>query len=96
MGSSNPSIQFGIRWVHPDGRIYSHGMISMAEFSDSNQYNYDGIIQNVYAAMVIPVVCYASTERTVTVRLTRNHSGVGAWLGRPIVLPIACSWFIQQ
>jgi hypothetical protein len=44
--------------------------------------------------MVYPVVCYASTSRQVNVQLSRNIAGTQMWLGRPIVLPGACSWFI--
>ena len=52
--------------------------------------------QSLNSAMVYPVVCFASSARQVTVRLTRNFSGPRLAFGRPIVLPQACSWFITQ
>jgi hypothetical protein len=96
-GQFNQSTQFAIQWVHPGGSILSHGVISMAEFSDSLEtFYYNDISQVVYPAMIIPAVCYASASRTVKVRLTRNLTGLGAYIGRPIALPVACSWFITQ
>ena len=70
--------------------------MSLSDFQDSGVFVYNNYNQSIYTAMVYPVVCRASTTRTVTVQLTRNRSGVGAWLGRPVVLPGACSWFITQ
>ena len=96
MGTFDPATQFNVQWVRQDGAIRNHGLLALSDFQDSGVFNYNGYNQTIYAAMVYPVVCYASTPRTVTVRLTRNRSGVGAWLGRPIVLPGACSWFITQ
>jgi len=96
MGTFDLATQFSVQWVRYDGAICNQGLMPLSDFQDSGVYSYNGYNQTIYAAMVYPVVCYASTARTVTVRLFRNLSGVGAWLGRPIVLAGACSWFITQ
>lgn len=48
-----------------------------------------------FPAMVYPFVCYSSVPRTLTVRVNRGGSG-NAFVGHPVVLPGACSWFITQ
>ncbi len=58
--------------------------------------------QRVYSAMIFPVVCYSPQfARTITIKLERVDSVNGdneteIILGRPIVLPNACSWFVNQ
>ncbi len=58
--------------------------------------------QRVYSAMIFPVVCYSPiVARTITIKLERVDSVNGdneteIILGRPIVLPNACSWFVTQ
>ncbi len=98
MGAFSAGTQINIRWIRPsDGAVHDRGTMDMHDFSDSEIiYEYYGYSQYTYAAMVYPVVCYASSARTVTVQLSRNISGTQIWLGRPIVLPEACSWFITQ
>ncbi len=97
MGAFTAGTQINIRWIRPsDGAVHDRGFMDMRDFSNSGIYYYYGLTQYTYAAMVYPVVCYASTARTVTVQLSRNISGTQIWLGRPIVLPGACSWFITQ
>jgi len=46
--------------------------------------------------MVFPVVCYASSKRTVTVQLSKKVGGTGLWLGKPNALEGTCSWFIDH
>jgi hypothetical protein len=96
MGTFDPYTQINVRWVRSDGAIKDQGVMSLSDFQDSGVFAYYGYNQSIYTAMVYPVVCKASTARTVTVQLSRNLTGPGAWLGRPIVLPGACSWFITQ
>jgi hypothetical protein len=97
MGSFPTATQISVRWIRPsDGAVHDRGFLDMRDFYDSGVYTYNGINQSVYSAMVFPVVCYASAARTVNVRLSRNLSGPEVWVGRPIVLPGACSWFIEH
>jgi hypothetical protein len=52
--------------------------------------------QTVYSSMLLPVVCYSAAPQTVTVRLSRNIGGSYVSVGRPVVLPQACSWLSNQ
>jgi len=57
--------------------------------------------QRVYSAMIFPVVCYSPQfARTITIKLERADNqydnATEIILGRPIVLPNACSWFVNQ
>ena len=51
-----------------------------------------------FPAMVYPFVCYSSVQRALTVRVNRNtSSGNGnVFIGHPVLLLGACSWFITQ
>jgi hypothetical protein len=97
MGNFDPRSIFWARWLNRDGTTYDHGLMSLADFDDSNTFsfpNYPGYTQNVHSAMIFPVVCKSSRLRRVRLQVRRNLDGGGVWLGRPIVLPGACSWIV--
>ncbi|HNB51781.1 MAG TPA: hypothetical protein PK530_07550 [Anaerolineales bacterium] len=98
VGTFDPTTASGInfKWTRDDGANRYQGHMSFPEFQDTTEYNYLGYQQVAYSAMVYPVVCKTTTPQTVTVELYRSRSGPYVWLGRPIVLPGICSWFITQ
>jgi hypothetical protein len=105
------STQFSVAWRN-GSQVCNFGYGDMSEFEDSRYisriYNYPNgagsnpiysdisPAQAIYSAMIFPVVCYASTARQVTVRLSRNYAGPRLAFGRPVVLNQACSWFTTQ
>jgi hypothetical protein len=92
----NQANQISFRWLRSDGVYRTQGYMGLKEFQDTTTYSHWGYDETVYSAMVYPVVCYTSTARTLTVELSRTDNGPGIWLGRPVVLPGICSWFITQ
>jgi hypothetical protein len=101
MNAFDPNTQFFMRWIRGDGAICDQGKMSMVDFADSGTYNWDeypSYQQQVFSAMVYPVVCKSSDPfgRTVTVQVSRNIAGPTVYLGPPVVRPGACSWFITQ
>jgi hypothetical protein len=96
-GTFSAGNQFSMHWIRGDGAVCNYGWMDMCDFADSRvYYNYQGYPEQwAYSAMIYPVVCYSSQpNRPVTVEIRRNFSGPGVYLGRPIVLPGACSWFM--
>jgi hypothetical protein len=108
MGAITPS-RFDIKWIAVSGSPSRfHGYFELNEFDDSmtfgpppppipnDPYNKMTTTQNVRAAMIFPVVYWASAEYSITVQLWRNQAGSSVWLGRPIILPGWCTWFANQ
>jgi hypothetical protein len=90
-------MQVAMKWVRSDGATHDRGYMQLNDFQASGSYSANGYASEVYfSAMIYPVVCYASTPRTVTVQLWRSASGPTIWLGRPIAVPVVCSWFGTQ
>jgi hypothetical protein len=108
LGAITPS-RFDIKWIAGSGSPSTfHGYFELGEFDDSmtfgpppppipnDPYNTMQTTQNVRAAMVFPVVYWASAAYSITVQLWRNQAGSAVWLGRPIILPGWCTWFANQ
>jgi hypothetical protein len=98
-------------WTHiggPEGPDVMLGEMRMVDFPDSVDdhpvapvYPLSATTQDVYSAMIFPVVCHSVnvTPTLVTITIKRFHNATNddtVWLGRPIVLEKACSWFIEQ
>lgn len=81
-----------INWIRADGTNLEHGYIALNDFQDTQFFNG----QLGYSAMVFPVVCYSHPDSLISVELSRITADIGLYLGRPIVLPGICSWFIEQ
>jgi hypothetical protein len=83
------------------------GTMLMSDFADSglftapSQYYPPERDQYINSAMIYPVVCSNPSQAsiTITINLEREHFNAHdeeVLLGRPIVLRMACSWFIEQ
>jgi len=100
----NPGDLFSIEWFNssgiwtlPFGTIDPHETQHSQKFQyvNGNTPNIDftlGYDQPVYSALVLPVVLKASSAGARTFRIRRAIGGTRVWLGRPQILPGACSW----
>lgn len=43
-------------------------------------------------SMVYPILCYSTQERTVSISMQTDFSSNGFYFGKPIVLPVKCTW----
>ena len=96
---SGSLIQF--YWPHPtNGTSPLHGYMPLTDTEDSKIFSetINGYAnQPMYSAMVCPLVVNSATpNRTVSIRLDRNIAGPAVFIGRPVVLPGACSWRYSQ
>jgi hypothetical protein len=84
------------------GLSRSHGYMNMDEFDPPYAWTYVHPVtqqqstEYVRSSMIFPVLCYTSQVRTVTLQVQRNIAGGSIWLGRPISLPVGCTWFSNQ
>lgn len=94
--------QISFAWIRGNGDVCYRGYMALSDFQDTKLYTYvppgstTGVTEPMYSAMIFPVVCYSSILRQVTVELRRPYNGPQVWVGRPIVLPGACSWLNTQ
>lgn len=98
--------EFRLRWIRTpgggtipgDGAIYDHGSMMLADIEDSGWITYSNYAGTIYSTMVYPVVLWnpSTTYVALTVEISRTANGPLAWLGRPVGLKGACSWFINQ
>ena len=84
-----------IRWLRGN-QSYDFGSMALNDFQDTGTYTWGNYSSNAYSAMMYPVVCYSAGGQTINVQISRTIGGTGLWLGRPIVLKGACSWFVTQ
>lgn len=96
--------QLSVNWTSGQTWSIYHGYIDLSSvggrtFPESKNWtipnqspNFDNTIL-MYSAALIPAVCYAGADMTVNVNIYRNISGPYVWIGRPISIPQACSWF---
>ena len=49
-----------------------------------------------FPAMVYPFVCYSAAQKTLTLKVSRSIGSGSCFVGYPVVLTGACSWFITQ
>lgn len=100
-GYVDPNTQFIVKWGSSN---YQWGYFYAGEFPDSIQYTYSpsafpSSVQpsNIYSAMIFPVLCKSSvkfsSQTPYRIRVSRTGGTGGAlFLGRPIVLPVDCTW----
>lgn len=57
---------------------------------------YPALTNTYYPAMVYPFVVRCNGPKTLQMRFNRNYAGGSVYIGHPVVLKGACSWFITS
>lgn len=65
---------------------------SAQPFSENNE----STTVESFPAMVYPFVCYSAAPKTLTLKVSRSLGTGSVFVGYPVVLKGACSWFITQ